>query len=167
MDENSVFMHLNRAFRRQRKTDYRPTGDDLAMGPFCVMFQIVLLFWRELRCESKTTYRKMKLAKNDLDQYTVGARFVWQFVVSSAVTEESARQFPSRGSSGGNEVIFFIDNSALSKWRPRNIENLSVFSNERERAYPAGAKISRDRKKYGRRRSGLCEPDVAAKLNAN
>jgi len=141
IEENSIYTHLNMAFRRQRATDYRPTGDDLAMGPYCVMYQILLLFWTELEAESQTTYRKMKLRKEDLDLYKVGTCFVWQSIVSSALRQEGAKAFPTKGSSGGIDVMYTIDNSAISKWRPRNIEKESEFDKEKERTYPAGARF--------------------------
>jgi len=140
-EANSIYTHLNMAFRRQRATDYRPTGEDLAMGPYCVMYQILLLFWDELKAESKTTYRRMKLKKEDLDQYQVDTDFVWQSIVSSALIPEGAKPFPTKGSSGNIDVLYIIDNSARSKWRPRNIEEESEFSKEKERTYPAGARF--------------------------
>jgi len=145
-ENNSIYSYLNMAFRRQKQTDYRPSGDDLAMGPYCVMYQILLLFWKNLEAESSPTYRKMQLTRRDSDQYQNGTRFVWQSIVSSALQRTHTHAFPTHptlalaGYDRDVVVIFTIDNSTQCEWQPRNIENLAEFE-ETERTYPAGAKF--------------------------
>ncbi|XP_053393441.1 uncharacterized protein LOC123564842 [Mercenaria mercenaria] len=140
MEENYMYTYLNMAFRRQRETAYKPTGNDLSLGPYAVMYQMLLLFWPELQRESRTTYRKMLLTKADADQYLVGKRFVWQSIVSSTTALQHAIPFPTCGPEGEQSVIFTIDNKANSQWKPRNIEKYAMYM-ERERTYPAGAKF--------------------------
>ena len=119
---------------------YRPTGEDLAMGPYCVMYQLLLLFWGDLPQERKPTYRKMMMRPEDADQYRVGTQFVWLAVVSSAVREDHTHAFPTSGPTGDVTVIFEIDNSEPCLWQPRNIEKHATFK-ETERTYPAGGKF--------------------------
>ncbi|WAQ96011.1 hypothetical protein MAR_028701 [Mya arenaria] len=139
-ENNSIYSYLNMAFRRQRENHYCPTGDDLAMGPYCVMYQMLLLFWKNLAAERRITYRKMMLRRGDVDKYTPGTRFVWQSIVSSAVRDEHTHAFPTQGPVGDIAIIFTIDNSTPCVWQPRNIEAHAEFE-ETERTYPAGAKF--------------------------
>lgn len=139
-EDNTIYAYLNMAFRRQRQENYRPTGDDLAMGPYCVMYQMLLLFWRRLKQESRTTYRKMKMTTNDVEKYAPGTRFIWQSIVSSAINPEHTHTFPSMAPTGDTSVLFTISNDADSLWKPRNIEEHADFP-ETERTYPAGAKF--------------------------
>lgn len=140
MEENYMYTYLNLAFRRQRDIAYRPTGDDLSLGPYAVMYQMLLLFWNELPKENRTTYRKMLLKKEDADQYRLGKRFVWQSIVSSTTVLDFAIPFPTCGPEGEQSVIFTIDNKTISQWQPRNIEKYARYM-EHERTYPAGAKF--------------------------
>ncbi|XP_060578359.1 uncharacterized protein LOC132735433 [Ruditapes philippinarum] len=140
MEENYMYTYLNIAFRRQRETSYLPTGNDLSLGPYAVMYQMLLLFWSELQRESRTTYRKMLLTQADCDQYVNGKRFVWQSVVSSSTEMKNAIPFPTCGQEGEQSVIFTIDNRANSQWQPRNIEKYAMYM-KHERTYPAGAKF--------------------------
>lgn len=139
-EDNTIYAYLNLAFRRQRQEDYMPTGDDLAMGPYCVMYQMLLLFWNRLQPETLTTYRKMKMSRQDADKYRSGTRFVWQSIVSSAVNKKHTHTFPSMAPTGDIPVLFTIQNDTNSLWRPRNIEAHADFP-ETERTYPAGAKF--------------------------
>lgn len=139
-ENNAIYRFLNMAFRRQRKNGYRPTGEDLAMGPYCVMYQILLLFWDDLPPESSNTYRKMLMRKEDADKYQDGTTFVWLAIVSSAIEEYHTHAFPTSGPTGDVDVMFEIDNSQQCKWQPRNIEKHATFK-ETERTYPAGGKF--------------------------
>lgn len=139
-EENQMYTFLNMAFRRQKDSYYRPSGDDLALGPYAVIYQMLLLYWPALKRERKTTYRRMLLTKEDLQKYHVGKRIVWQSVVSSSIDRDSALPFPTCGPQGDQAVVFTIDNSAESSWRPRNIEPFETYMKQ-ERTYPAGAKF--------------------------
>ena len=139
-EHNSIYSFLNMAFRRQKQTDYRPSGDDLAVGPYCVMFQILLLFWKNIEAENRQTYRKMKLSMEDSEQYQLGTKFVWHSIVSSDLKRNHTHVFPTQGTSGPVTVLFTMDNSAACLWQPKNIEELAVYK-ETERTYPAGAKF--------------------------
>lgn len=139
-EDNTIYRFLNMAFRRQKQTGYRPTGEDLAMGPYCLVCQMLLLFWHDLPPESGITHRKMKMCVTDLDQYKVGKKFVWLSVVSSALRVDHTHAFPTLGPTGDVTVMFQIDNSRKSFWQPRNIEKHAQY-NETERTYPAGARF--------------------------
>lgn len=139
-EDTRLYDHLNTALRRQRNKDYRPTADDLALGPYVLMYQLLLLFWSELHKERRVTYRRMELSAGDLEQYQVGTKFAWMSFVSSSVERELAAAFPTSAPSGNKPVVFTIDNSSHSPWQPRDIEKYAAFV-ERERVYPAGAKF--------------------------
>lgn len=139
-EDNTIYAYLNMAFRRQRQDDYRPTGDDLAMGPYAVMYQMLLLFWNRLGKEEGVTYRKMKMTATEVDMYVPGTRFVWQSVVSSAINKDHTHTFPSMTPTGNVTALFTITNNPKSSWQPRNIEAHAEFP-ETERTYPAGAKF--------------------------
>ncbi|KAL4231317.1 hypothetical protein ACF0H5_008897 [Mactra antiquata] len=139
-EENYMYTYLNTAFRRQRMKHYRPTGDDLALGPYAVVYQMLLMFWNKLPRERRTTYRKMLLSNADLNKYDVGISFVWQSIASSSTKLQCAIPFPTCGPKGDKSVIFTIDNSEDSCWQPRNIEKYARYM-EHERTYPAGAKF--------------------------
>lgn len=139
-EQNYMYTYLNVAFRRQREKNYRPTGNDLSLGPYAVMYQMLLIYWEELPRESGETYRKMVLVQSDADQYVVGKRFMWQSIVSSSTYLENAIPFPTCGPGGEQSVIFTIDNKATCLWQPRNIEKYARYV-EHERTYPAGAKF--------------------------
>ena len=139
-EDNTIYAYLNMAFRRQRQENYMPTGDDLAMGPYCVMYQMLLLFWNKLEAERHTTYRKMRMMEEDANMYVPGTRFVWQSIVSSALDKNHTHTFPSMAPTGNTPVLFIITNDSSSLWKPRNIEEHADFP-ETERTYPAGAKF--------------------------
>jgi hypothetical protein len=139
-EKSYLYDHLNTALRRQRQTDYRPTADDLALGPYVLMYQLLLLFWNKLHKESCVTYRRMRVSADDLAKYQEGTRFAWMSFVSSSVELEKAVMFPTCGPSGDKVIVFTIDNSSASHWKPRNIEKYAQYM-ERERVYPAGAKF--------------------------
>ncbi|XP_048776682.2 uncharacterized protein LOC125680920 [Ostrea edulis] len=139
-EKSYLYDHLNTALRRQRQTDYRPTADDLALGPYVLMYQLLLLFWNKLHKERRVTYRRMRVSSDDLAKYQVGTKFAWMSFVSSSVELEKAIMFPTCGPTGDRVIVFTIDNSSASHWQPRNIEKYAQYM-ERERVYPAGAKF--------------------------
>lgn len=129
---------MNTALRRQREHSYRPTAQDLALGPYILMFHLLLLYWTRLKSEEQTTYRTMLVSRKDCDKYQKNTQFVWLSFVSSSVKPEKAEPFPTCDSQGDHKMLFVIDNTASSIWRPRNIERLAQFQ-EYERVYPSGA----------------------------
>ncbi|KAL3855256.1 hypothetical protein ACJMK2_014472 [Sinanodonta woodiana] len=136
-----LYTYMNTALRRQRECDYKPSAIDLAMGPYVVMYQMLLLFWDDLSRDNTKTYRQMKLNENDLEKYQVGVQFIWLAFVSSSVNPEKAKSFPTyTGATGENTTTFIIDNTAKSSYQPRDIEHYARYP-ENERVYPAGAKF--------------------------
>lgn len=141
IETNYLYTYISTALRRQASTNYKPTGDDLALGPYTVMYQMLLLFWEKLAPESGTTYHQMKMLQEDIDMYKEGTEFYWQSVVSSTTDFVDAHSFPTvDNTAGDNIVLFIIDNSAKCDWQPKNIEKYASHE-ERERTYPAGAKF--------------------------
>ncbi|XP_063397687.1 uncharacterized protein LOC134682010 [Mytilus trossulus] len=137
-EDTQLYTYLNTALRRQRETGFKPTGNDLALGPYMLMFHLLLFCWRDLVREKTKTYRKMKISARDLAKYQPGKKFTWLSFVSSSVKQQCAQIFPSCAPSGNIEVHFVIDNSSDSQLQPLNIENFACYT-EKERVYPAGA----------------------------
>ncbi|XP_053393431.1 uncharacterized protein LOC128555329 [Mercenaria mercenaria] len=141
IETNYLYNYISMAMRRQTSTNYMPTGDDLALGPYAVMYQMLLLFWDKISPESGTTYRQMKMVKEDVEMYKEGTEFYWQSVVSSTKDEVNAQSFSTAEAAPGDTIVLFIiDNSAKCDWQPKNIEKYASH-NENERTYPAGAKF--------------------------
>ncbi|KAK3598101.1 hypothetical protein CHS0354_002100 [Potamilus streckersoni] len=141
VEKTYLYAHMNTALRRQQVSGYKPKANDLATGPYAVMYQILLLFWGKLKRENALTYRQMLLTKNDLDKYQVGVKFTWLAFISSSVDPKKATPFPTcNGAQGENKVTFTIDNTTNSLYQPRNIEKYAKFE-ENERVYPAGAQF--------------------------
>ena len=140
LEENYMYTFLNMAFRRQKQDGYAPTGQDMGLGPYAVVYQMLLLFWPRIPKESATTYRRMLLTEADSQKYQVHTKFVWQSIVSSSTHLQKAIPFPTCGASGEQSVIFTIDNRTSSPWQPRNIEAFATYV-EKERTYPAGARF--------------------------
>ncbi|KAL3855618.1 hypothetical protein ACJMK2_014825 [Sinanodonta woodiana] len=136
-----LYTYVNTALRKQQESDYKPSAADLAMGPYVVMYQILLVFWRQLKRENVTTYRKMLLTGKDMEKYQVGVKFTWLSFVSSSVERKLALPFPTcAGVTGEYSITFTIENTAGSVYQPRDIEKYAMYS-EKERVYPAGAKF--------------------------
>ncbi|CAG2226475.1 unnamed protein product [Mytilus edulis] len=90
-----LYTDLNTALRRQT-LGYCPASDDLALGPYIVIYQLLLLFWDELEKESQQTYRRMILCDKDVAKYKKGVKFSWQCFVSSTIDKHCATPFPTR-----------------------------------------------------------------------
>ncbi|XP_071178773.1 uncharacterized protein [Mytilus edulis] len=139
-ETTQLYTNMNTALRRQRDTGFKPTANDLALGPYILMFHLLLFCWRDLVRERTKTYRKMKISAKDLAKYQPGTKFTWLSFVSSSVQQQCAQIFPSCAPSGDLEVHFVIDNSTDSQWQPLNIEEYACYT-EKERVYPAGAQF--------------------------
>ena len=140
-DEDTWFYDImNIALRKQKPLNYAPSGNDLAIGPFVVTFQMIILFWDKLPRESGITYRRVMMSGSDLKKYREGVTFAWYSFVSSAKDPTYAKGFPTVEPSGDQVAIFHIDNSKESFWRPRNISQYSTYC-ETERLYPIGTRF--------------------------
>ncbi|XP_061174682.1 uncharacterized protein LOC133183791 [Saccostrea echinata] len=143
-DENTrLYTRVNTALRRQRSHGYRPTAEDLALGPYILMYQLLLMFWLKLEKESKTTYRKMLLTKDHQEKYKKGIKFTWLSFVSSSVNPTKAIPFPTcepEEETCTNVTVFEFDNTCICQWQPRNIEKFAMYEEE-ERVYPAGSQF--------------------------
>ena len=141
-DESTWFYDImNTALRKQKMANYRPSGNDLAIGPFITAFQMIILFWDKLPREQGVTYRQILLSETDLKKYKVGVTFSWHTFVSSAKEYERAMNFPTVEASGDCNVMFTINNSkSRSFWKPRDLTEYST-NHETERLYPIGARF--------------------------
>ncbi|XP_061173628.1 uncharacterized protein LOC133182798 [Saccostrea echinata] len=143
-EDKRLYTRVNTALRRQKAPGYKPTAEDLALGPYILAFQLLLMFWNNLKTERKTTYRKMMLTKKDLEKYQKGIKFIWLSFVSSSVNPEKAIPFPTlrQNEESTYSAIFKIDNSCANTclWQPKNIEKFAMFQEE-ERVYPAGSQF--------------------------
>lgn len=140
-EQTRLYDVVNTALRRERARDFKPTSGDLALGPYILVYNLLLMFWNKLGKESRTTYRKMLLSKRDQDKYLKGVKFTWLSFVSSSVAFEKAIPFPTYERE--EEIctyptIFIFDNTCACRWQPRNIEEFAMYEEE-ERVYPAGS----------------------------
>ncbi|VDH93658.1 Hypothetical predicted protein [Mytilus galloprovincialis] len=135
-----LYMYLNTALRRQEEKAYTPTAKDLGLGPYILMFHLLLMHWKKLVPERGITYRRMLVKDSDCRRYQKGTQFIWMSFVSSSVDLAKAEPFPTCAATGEHKMTFIIDNRNPSRWRPRNIENHAQYV-ERERVYPAGGEF--------------------------
>ena len=131
-----IYRTANKALRREGQEEYKATGDDLAVGPYDLMLDILLFYWNDLNPVSETTYRGLKMSDDDLKKYSKGTQFVWLSFVSSSLDRSAASNF-------GNTILFEISNNTpgAELWRPREISLFSAHPGEREALYPAGAEF--------------------------
>lgn len=143
-EESRLYDCVNTALRRQRSDGFKPTAADLALGPYIVVYQVLLMFWDKLDKEPKRTFRKMQLSKNDVNKYKKGIQFTWLSFVSSSVVRIRANPFPTSINKEGcnHPTLFIIDNhSCARQLQPRNIEEIALHRGEKERVYPAGSRF--------------------------
>ena len=104
--KDHIYREVNTSLRRQSQgSTYKPTADDLALGPYTLLLDTLLFYWSELNSVSTTTYRGMTLGESDIQMYAKGTQFVWLNFVSSSLDKLIADTF------GGN-TIFEISNDA-------------------------------------------------------
>ena len=139
--KDHIYREVNTSLRRQSQgSTYKPTADDLALGPYTLLLDTLLFYWSELNPVSTTTYRGMTLGESDIKMYAKGTQFVWLNFVSSSLDKSIADTF------GGN-TIFEISNDApdAAFWRPRDLSHplhdLHEYKEEKEALYPAGAEF--------------------------
>ncbi|CAG2209828.1 CA150 [Mytilus edulis] len=92
-ENTKLHIFLNNALRRQEERVYRPTANDLGLGPYILMFHLLLMYWNKLIVETGITYRRMIVKDNDCRRYQKGAQFVWLSFITSAVDLENAEPF--------------------------------------------------------------------------
>ena len=63
---NYIYRIANKALAREGQEDYKATGEDLAVGPYDLMLDILLFYWKCLNRVSDTTYRGTYLSDDDL-----------------------------------------------------------------------------------------------------
>lgn len=153
-EDFALYAGVNMALRRQSLADFKPTSEDLALGPYILVLQTLLWFWDDLKCESKITFRKMLLSKNDLDKYRGNTSFTWLSFVSSSVNREKARSFPSRypgkqKSTSFQSVIFIFNNENAGQRQPKDVQKFAHVAEEEERVYPAGSRFCVTSRKDG------------------
>ena len=143
--KDHVYHQVNESLRRQSIPTndgrrYRPTADDLALGPFSLFLDVLLFYWMELTRVSTKTYRGGYLKDSDIKKYTKNTRFVWLNFVSSSKNREIAIERFARN------VLFEISNDTpgTAFWRPRDLDHVDHDLNEfaeEEALYPAGAEF--------------------------
>ena len=131
-----IYSAVNASLRREGEEHYKATSDDLALGPYNLMLDILLFYWSALRPVSATTYRGIRASDDDLKKYSKGIRFVWLSFVSSSLHRPVAGRF-------GSNTTFEISNDTpgAELWRPRDITHLSAIPGESEALYPVGAEF--------------------------
>lgn len=140
--KDHVYRQVNKSLLQQNHDGhyYRPTGDDLALGPFSLFLDVLLFYWMELTRVSTKTYRGMYLTDSDISKYTKNTRFIWLNFVSSSKNRKIAIERFARN------VLFEISNDTpgTAFWRPRDLDHVDHDLNEfaeEEALYPAGAEF--------------------------
>ncbi|VDI68805.1 Hypothetical predicted protein [Mytilus galloprovincialis] len=139
-ENTKLYIYLNNALRRQEERLYRPTANDLGLGPYILMFHLLLMYWNELIPETGITYRRIIVKDTDCRRYQKGAQFVWLSFITSSVDLANAEPFPLCVPKGKHKIIFVFNNETPSRWQPRNIEKYAEFV-EGKRVYPAGVEF--------------------------
>lgn len=138
-----VYARVNTALRRQRLFGFKPTAVDLALGPYILVFHLLIIFWNKLQTESKRTYRQVLLSEFEQQQYTKGTEFFWLSFVSTSAKKTKAIAYPEDKIVKVNQrlkTLFIFDNSSPRSWQPKNIEKFAQFDEE-ERLFPAGCRF--------------------------
>ena len=140
---NHIYRQVNESLRREGQgRSYKPTADDLALGPYTLSLDVLLFYWKELNPVRTPTFRVMNLSSSDLQMYTVGTKFIWLSFVSSSKKKQAALDFPYE-----YNTLFEISNDKPDAvlWQPRDLSHsfhdLSEYSHEEEALYPAGAEF--------------------------
>lgn len=127
------------ALIRQSNSPYKPLAADLAVGPFALMLNAVLLHWERLESYSGYTYRGV--GDDVTDKYRPGQTFLFLHFVASSQSRRVAEYFAGEGDLTVLGTIFIFDNSTPSKWQPRSVRNYSRFPDEEECLFPLGAEF--------------------------
>ena len=107
-------------------------AEDLSLALYDLMLDCVLMYWSDLKACSETTYRGVS---KKLD-YQIGFRVMFTHFMSSSLEEAVAARF-----SGEHGTILVFDNSVESPHRPKSIEHLSAYPDEKECLYALGAEF--------------------------
>ena len=126
----AIFKNVNEEIRNQAVRKYI---SQVRLSLYAAIVSSILFVWEDLQPYTEPTYRGMKIAKEDLDKYSVGTEFAWLAFVSSSKDQKVANKF-------GNS-LFIFDNKQQCKWSPKSIENVSKFKKEKEYLYPCGAQF--------------------------
>lgn len=126
-----IYRKLNEALRLE-STSMSSIPRDMFLGPFALVLNAILIYSEKLRFTNELTYRGMNLSVSDLEMYREGTKFVWIDFTSSSVSESVATKY------AGN-VLFILNNSIVTMWRPKLIYNFSYNPADLEALYPSGA----------------------------
>ena len=84
---------MNEVLRPEGLERYKAKGDDLELGPYALLLDVLLFYWPEVVPGVATsTYRGMHLNKTDIEMYKVGMKFVWLSFISSSTTNLKGSQ---------------------------------------------------------------------------
>ncbi|OWF39798.1 hypothetical protein KP79_PYT22879 [Mizuhopecten yessoensis] len=118
-----IYREFNAALREYR------TNSETPFGPYALVLNVVVSKWTALTAYQGKTYRGVNFTT---DEYTVNTIFSWTAFTSSSENILQGCEF-------AHKALFVIDNSAVSNWRPKNVEGLSDYTHEQERLYPMSA----------------------------
>lgn len=138
--KNHVYREVNESLRREGQgRSYKATADDLTLGPYTLLLDVLLFYWDELNRVSTPTFRVMNLSSDDQNMYKKGTQFVWLSFVSSSKEKKAVLHFP-------HNTLFEISNDTPDAefWQPRDLSHpfhdLHQYD-EKEALYPAGAEF--------------------------
>ena len=111
----------------------KPTsGQDLSVALYDLLLDCVLMCWTGLQKTASTTYRGVPVKVD----FNIGSEIMFTHFLSSSLDQEVAKGF-----CGSNGTLMIIDNTANSIHRPKQLEDMSAFSSEKECLYGIGAEF--------------------------
>ena len=130
---NRVYRETNKALKREFPPKYKPTAEDLALGLFALLLDLVLAFWKSLDSANFKTYRGVS-GKDGT--YKKDNEIMFNGFVSTSKDKDTAEFF-----TGGYGTVFEFDNSEETRSRPKSIKAYSQLEGEDEYIYAIGAEF--------------------------
>ena len=109
------------------------TADDMAIALYDLLLDCILMCWPNLMSVSSNTYRGVGVTLEDVN---VGSTIMFTHFLSSSLDSNVATGFATP-----TGTLMIIDNSAASRYRPKDVSMLSKFQGEKECLYGIGAEF--------------------------
>lgn len=122
---------------RKIGSNVNATPVEETLASFALVLNGVLFHWTMSQSVSQVTYRGVGLNASDLAQYTTGTKFVWPTFSSSSTNKSVAESYIARRT--GEKVLFIINNSKVTTWRPKYIGPYAFDPSHQEALFSIGA----------------------------
>lgn len=134
---------INNAISRNFVKKVPATAKDMGLALYDLMLDCVLMCWPKLTGVDYITWRGVR---RDTNQYNKGDVIMFTHFLSSSKLESKGKQFAEikKGYPAENKTLFKINNSAKSRYRPKDIftdPDMTMFPGEQECLYGIGAEF--------------------------